>query len=298
MNGKYKARPFKKFDIIERGKLRHIQSLYFYDRIVQRCLCDYCLVPILKRRFIADNGACLKGKGQHYASRRLKEFLRQHYQRYGNKGYALQFDFSKFFEQISHALIKEIVSRNLYDADLKRLVFQLIDDFGPKKGLGLGSQISQILALTYADGLDHLIKEGFRICHYIRYNDDGLLIHPSKAVLQELLDMIRVYCKRHGIVLNEKKTQIVKLSHGFVFLKARYYLTKTGKIVKKLPKLSCGKIRRKLRKLAWMVRKGFRPIHVLTDCYMSWKGHAKHFHSWHAKRNVAGLYYDLMQAAS
>ncbi|MDR2435239.1 MAG: hypothetical protein LBD47_11840, partial [Treponema sp.] len=36
---------FKEFTLNERGKTRHIKSVHISERIVQKCLCDYCLNP-------------------------------------------------------------------------------------------------------------------------------------------------------------------------------------------------------------------------------------------------------------
>lgn len=40
MNGKFKTTGFFEFDIMERGKKRHIRSVTISERVVQRCLCD------------------------------------------------------------------------------------------------------------------------------------------------------------------------------------------------------------------------------------------------------------------
>lgn len=54
---------FIEFDLHERGKARHIKSMHFKERVVQRCICDRALVPILSRSLVYDNGASLAGKG-------------------------------------------------------------------------------------------------------------------------------------------------------------------------------------------------------------------------------------------
>lgn len=53
-DGRYKTRGFIEFDIMERGKPRHIKSVHISERIVQKCLCDYSLTPLIKRYFIYD----------------------------------------------------------------------------------------------------------------------------------------------------------------------------------------------------------------------------------------------------
>lgn len=96
LTGKYRSRGFYEFDLVERGKPRHIRSVHISERVVQRCLCDYCLVPALSKSFIYDNGASLPRKGYDFAVSRVTRFLADHYRRYGNEGYA-DFRFLKVF---------------------------------------------------------------------------------------------------------------------------------------------------------------------------------------------------------
>lgn len=95
--GRYRSKGFYEFDIVERGKPRHIRSVHISERVVQRCLCDYCLVPMLSRSFIYDNGASLRGKGYDFAVSRVTHFLAEHYRKHGREGYVLVFDFFKVF---------------------------------------------------------------------------------------------------------------------------------------------------------------------------------------------------------
>ena len=63
---------------------------------------------MFSRSFIYDNGACIKGKGIKFAIDRLKCHLQRHYRKYGTDGYALVFDFSKYFDNIEHKPLKDI----------------------------------------------------------------------------------------------------------------------------------------------------------------------------------------------
>lgn len=77
---------FIKFNICERGKVRHISSVHFDERVVQKSLCTNATIPILTYNLIADNGASQKGKGTHYAINRLSKQLSKYYRQYGNSG--------------------------------------------------------------------------------------------------------------------------------------------------------------------------------------------------------------------
>lgn len=290
--GKYRTPGFYEFDIHERGKKRHIRSTTIGERIVQRCLCDNALVPALTRTLIYDNGASMKDKGYDFAVRRITCHLQKHFRKHGNEGYILLFDFRKFFDNISHALVKHIVNNELTDPRLRQIIHHFIDAFGDK-GLGLGSQISQVLALASANRLDHYIKERLRIKLYGRYNDDGYLIHESKDVLKKCLVLIRKVCDYLKIELNEKKTQIVKLSHGFTWLKVRFFLTETGRIIKKINPRSITVQRRKLKKLHKKYLQGLIPYEGIRDSFLSWAAYSRKFSAYHTFVNMRELFESL-----
>ncbi len=287
--GTYKSPGFFEFDIFERGKHRHIKSTIIGERVVQRCLCDNALIPILQRTFIYDNGASMKDKGYHFSRRRLVTHLQKHYRKHGQEGYILLFDFSKFFDNVSHAVIKQQIRDGFTDERIIKLTDHFIDAFGDI-GLGLGSQISQVLALASANRLDHFIKEVLRIKYYGRYMDDGYLIHESKDYLKYCLEQIKVVCSELGITLSEKKTQIVKLSHGFTYLKARVFLSETGKVVQKIYKRSVTRMRRKLKKLSKKLDAKLMPFEDIYATWQSWRSYAEKFNAYHAIQNMAVLY--------
>lgn len=288
-NGTYKSRGFYEFDVVERGKPRHIKSVHISERVVQRCLCDNALVPMFGKSFIYDNGACIEHKGIDFAVRRLVCHLQRHFRKHGTNGYALVFDFSRYFDNIQHEPLKEIVDKAFTDTRIARLVNGFIDDFG-EVGLGLGSQISQVSALMYPNRLDHYIKEVLRIKHYGRYMDDGYLIHDSKEHLQKCLQEIRRICAELGIKLNAKKTQIVKLSRGLNFLKRHFILTDTGGVIIKPARKGITKMRHKLRTFKRWLDEGKMTIGDIWTSYISWKGHIKHCNAYRTTVNMDALY--------
>ena len=83
----------------------------------------------------------------------------------------------------------------------------------------MGNQSSQWFALYYLDRLDRFIKERLKVKYYVRYMDDGVLIHHDKEFLKKAL----------------AKTQIFPISQGVDFLGFHFYLTDTGKVIKKTP---------------------------------------------------------------
>ena len=292
LSGKWKSKGFIEFDIMERGKKRHIKSVHISERVVQRCLCDYCLTPLLGRSLIPDNSASQKDKGMDCALRRLTRQLQQHYRKYGTEGYILQFDFHKFFESVDHEAVFRLLDRKVKDKRLRDLTKYLVKMFGVR-GLGLGSQVSQNIAVSIPDRLDHIIKERFHIRGYGRYMDDGYAISHDKETLRKVLDAIRKESALFGVEINEKKTQIVKLSHGFTFLKIKFSITETGRIVKRLSRTNVTRERRKLKKLAKMV-----PPDDLKASFTSWKGHASRCRSHRTQQAMKEVYDKCMQIST
>ena len=250
-------------------------------------------LDLLRSGKFKSKGFCMKDKGIDFAVNRLKFHLRQHYRKYGNEGYALVFDFSKYFDSINHEKLKSIIDGNYPDKRLAGFIKRLVDDFGGEKGLGLGSQISQVSALRFPNQLDHYVKEVLHIKGYGRYMDDGYMLHHSKEHLQKCLADLREICACLGIRLNEKKTQIVKLSRGITFLKRRFILTKTGKVIVIPARKGIVKERRKMKKLSLKYKAGERELFDIKQSYNSWRGHIKHCNAKRTLRRMDKLFYKL-----
>lgn len=289
--GTYRSPGFYEFDLYERGKHRHIRSTVIGERVVQRCLCDNALVPALSRTLIHDNGATMPKKGYDFAMRRYEQHLREHYRHYGTDGWVLMFDFTAFFDNISHEVLSGILRKNLTDERIIGLTEHLIGMFGDV-GLGLGSQISQVLALVSANRLDHVVKEELQVRHYGRYMDDAYLIHHDRAFLERCLGRIREVCAELGIRLSEKKTHIMRLVRT-TWLKTRFYLTESGKVVKKIYRRSVTKQRQKLKKMRRLLDEGKIRLEDVVLNMESWDGYARRFDAWHTRQSMRALYLNL-----
>lgn len=271
LNGESIQKGFYEFDIMERGKPRHIRSVHISERVVQRALCKNILAPVLTRSLIYDNSATLKGKGISFAIKRLKKQLTQHYRKFGNEGYVLLIDFKSYFDNIDHKCIERILRKHFTDERVINLTMDFVHAFG-EKGLGLGSEVSQILAVAYLNEIDHFIKEELRIKGYGRYMDDSYFIHQDKEYLKRCLEILKKKYAEFGVVINEKKTRIVKLSRGFTFLKTKFVYNQNGKILLLPIRENITRERRKLKKLHKMFRNKSINFPLICNSYISWRG--------------------------
>ncbi len=115
------------------------------------------------------------------------------------------------------------------------------------KGVDIGNQISQNIGLIYPYRLDNYAKIVAGIKGYGRYTDDFYAISDSREELRRLLDGLRVIAQEFGIIINECKTRIVKLSGFYRHLQNGYSLTETGRVIRKINPKSITRERRKLK---------------------------------------------------
>lgn len=293
-NGESVSKGFVEFQIHERGKVRHIRSVHISERVVQKCLCDKILVPVMTRSLIYDNGASVKNKGVHFAMKRLRTHLNKFYNQYKTcDGYALTIDFSKYFDNIRHDILFDLQKDNFTDEKVFNLYKSFVTVFGDNISLGLGSQVSQISAISYPNKLDHYVKEVLGIKYYGRYMDDIYLIHIDKEYLKHCLEEIKRICASLGIKLNEKKTKIVPLYEGFWFLKGKYILLPSGKIICKASRDGIIRMKRKLKKFKKMYDEGRMSEEDIYQSYQSCRSHIAHYDSFILVKNMDKFYKEL-----
>lgn len=273
-NGTYKSRGFYEFDIYERGKTRHIKSVHISERTVQKSLVQNALRPAILPRLIYDNSASIQGKGTEFALKRLRKHLSHHYRKYGRKGGILIMDYKSYFDSIDHSILLSQLRDIIEDDRTYYLTKMFIGCFPGDKGLGLGSEVSQICAIFYPNSIDHFIKEKLHIKGYGRYMDDSYLISDDISYLKYCRKRISEMLEKLRLSLNEKRTQIVRFSKGsFCYLKKRIFISKTGRIVMRLSRNNITKHRRKMNKLKK------RDIDASAS-HTSWRGYALKYNAY------------------
>ena len=292
-NQTYEMAPYNEFKIYE-PKERVIQSCSFKDKVVQHCLCDNVLHPILAKRFIECNYAGQVGKGTLFGMNKLKEHMLSHYSDHGATGWILKCDITKFFYQIDHGILKEIVDYHFPDKYLKWLNHLFIDST-ESPGLPLGNQVAQVYALLMLDGMDHMITEQLGIKRYGRYMDDFYLIHHDKEYLKTCLEAIDEMVQSLGLSLNNK-TQIVPFKKGIRFLGFHHYVTVEGKYIRKLLGENKRRMKKKLRGWARAVKSGKMTEKKFYEKYGAWKNHAMHGNCIKLCRSMDLFVEELMKA--
>lgn len=287
------CRGFHEFDITERGKVRHISSVHFSERVVQKSLTQNALIPAMVPSLIANNTANIKGRGTSFAIDRVKFYLARHREAHGTDGYVLQGDFSNYFGSIPHDGVFDLIDRHVPDPAARALAHHMVEVQG-NVGLGLGSEPNQIYAVSYPNPLDHLVAECAGVEAYVRYMDDFVVIDSGKEKLECVLAAIRDMSARLGLILHPNKTHITKLTRGFVFLKKKFtYEPDTGRVVLRPCRESVSRERRKLKRQAGLVMAGRMTPDALRQSYQSWRGSMEHLSAHRTVLVMDALYADL-----
>lgn len=135
INKIYKPKKLKLF-IIRDPKTRKICKSKFRDRIVHHAIVNI-LEPIYEKIFIYDSYVSRKDKGQHKALKRFDEFKRK-VSLNGKKlkgikdnnyicGYCLKADIKKYFDNVDHKILINIIKKKIKDNNFVWLIGQVIN---------------------------------------------------------------------------------------------------------------------------------------------------------------------------
>lgn len=273
--------------LIKEPKYRVIMSENMYDKIVNHLVSYFILIPCLEKKLIDTNVATRKGKGTKYGIFYLKKYLNKIKINHDNvyvlkcdiSKYFYNINHEILFSMLKEdikdenvfLLIKEIIqstdrqnvnekidsqvkkeidkilSSNVTNKDDLILELRRIPHYNLGKGLPIGNETSQILAIYYLNKMDHYIKEKLKVKYYIRYMDDFILIHHDKKFLKKCLKEINKMVCDLDLSLN-KKTQIYDMKKGFCFLGYKFVF-KGKKLIILVNSKTKKRIKRKLRKL-------------------------------------------------
>ena len=303
----YQPHPGFEFMLNERGRIRPICGQFVDDRVVSHALNDAVLLPAIRPHLIYDNAASLSGRGVDFARNRLKAHLRRYYQREGtNVGFIRLKDQSKYYDNIRHDLLQEIIRKFTCDPLALRLVDILLRDSrldvsymtdeeyarsmdvkfdrvayreakypktGDKKlgkGMNVGDQFSQTAGIVYPYRVDSLAKSVLGSRYYARYMDDSYDIDRRLSRLRERGESIDAAAENLGMYTNERKTCIARLDKGFIYLQRKIRLRKDGSIECRLRPKAVTRIKRRIRKLKGRVGSGRVSLDDVTNMVRSW----------------------------
>jgi hypothetical protein len=278
LSGRYKLRPGRPIKITY-PKPREANAPWLPDRAWQRSMCDAGLYNDLTKHLLQENVACQTGKGTDLAIRLVVKWLRKLYQQTGsNEIYGVHLDIRGYFPNTPHGVVwafdKSTVSEPMFLPYLHEIIYNAkdkrpmevvaADPFGPR-GTELGSPINQLSQVALLNDVQHKIKDICPGC--VIYMDDYLLLSADKSAVIRATDVARDALAKKGLEL--KDGGVFRASDGFYFLKKRFILTDTGKVVIRMRPGAAGDERRQLRALKEQVDTGICTMADVEAHYQS-----------------------------
>ena len=145
--------------------------------------------------------------------------------------------------------------------------------------------------------VDHYIKERLRVKHYMRYMDDMVLISNDHKQLREWLEIIKEKLAELGLVVHPKKTKIIPLRVGFMWLGYHYRLTASGKVVMEADSDRVKATRRKYFRLVQKAKRGEISREKVDQSYKCWRECASKGDGWKMLNNMDRYYAGLWEVA-
>jgi len=215
----YNHSGYKAFSISD-PKPRRIHKALVRDRLLHHAIYRI-LYPFFDRTFITDSYSCRIGKASYKALGRFRTFVYKVSENHKKTVWILKCDIRKFFDNIDHKILIDILNRYISDQDIIWLLENVIHSFSktPGKGLPLGNLTSQLFVNIYMNEFDQFVKHGLKVKHYIRYADDFVILSQDKSWLDErLFKMGDFLQEKLKLDLHPDKISIRTISSGVDFL--------------------------------------------------------------------------------
>ena len=217
----YRHSAYEAFNIPD-PKPRNIHKAKVRDRLLHHAIYRK-LYPFFDRTFIADSYSCRVGKGTHKAMNRFRTFAYKVSQNYTKTVWVLKCDIRKFFANIDHDVLKQILAKHIADEDTLWLLGEVMDSFNTKGkdgiGLPLGNLTSQLLVNIYMNEFDQYMKHVIKAKYYIRYVDDFVTLSQDRQWLEGILPKMRDFLRNElKLELHPNKVSIQTISSGVDFL--------------------------------------------------------------------------------
>ncbi len=226
-NRTYKHSQYEAFKILD-PKPRDIHKATVRDRLLHHAIYRI-LYPYFDPKFIYDSYSCRVEKGTHRAINRFRDFHRKVSENNTKTCWVLKCDIRKFFANIDHKILKNILSKGIFDTDILCLLSQVIDSFFSsliyamaemgQRGLPLGNLTSQLLVNIYMNEFDQFVKRELKIKYYIRYADDFIVLSQDKEFLENVLEKMKEFLKNKlKLNMHPGKVYIKTIASGVDFL--------------------------------------------------------------------------------
>ncbi len=219
IKGLYSPEPIKKIEIPKEhsDEKRPIGLSSIKDKIVQKALYE-ALNSYFDKQFSNASYAYRKDKSTLKAINRVSQYIQQ-----GNH-FVLKTDIDNFFETINHDKLLFILSKQISDKKIIKLISLFLQTGGFKKfdfvehstGVHQGDILSPLLSNIYLDTMDRYLDK-YEI-PFVRYADDFVVLAPKEKDILKIKKGLDKFLSTLDLKLGEDKTHIGHINDGFTFL--------------------------------------------------------------------------------
>ncbi len=216
----YKHGGYKAFNISD-PKPRNIHKANVRDRLLHHAIYRI-LYPFFDRTFISDSFSCRNNKGTHKVLNRFRAFAYIVSKNNTKTCWVLKCDIKKFFANIDHEVLMNILWRRIPDKNILWLIRSVVESFSSIRlgvALPLGNLTSQLLVNIYMNDFDQFVKHKLKVKYYIRYADDFVLLSENRNWLTIQIPFIHNFLREKlKLELHPQKVSIKTLASGIDFL--------------------------------------------------------------------------------